>query len=60
LAGIPGLVDLSAKVQKEQEGSREHKQLLARLRRREERFKIVALEKFNYSENGDLAEIVPK
>jgi len=49
---------LSAKLQKEQEGSKEQKQLLARLTRREERFKIVAREKFGYAENSDLDQIV--
>lgn len=54
------VVDLSAKLQKEQEGSKEHKQLFARFKHREERFRVVAKERFSYTENVDLAEVIPK
>jgi serine/threonine protein kinase len=53
------VVALSGKLQKEQEGSKEYKQLSARLTRREERFRTVAQEKFSCAENGDLSAIIP-
>jgi len=53
------IVNLRAKLQKEQEATPEFKQLYARVSRREERFRIIAQEKFGYSKTADLNDVVP-